>query len=586
MKRLNKEVKPQRFKFFLPYLKPYKKNLILGPMAKMVEAVFELLTPLLMAYVVDQAILGEKELNFFWHYGLILLLMVIFSVLFAFLCQYLAAEASQGVGTLLRNSVFRKVQSLSYAQLDNLGSTSLTNRLGPDIIQIQHAVAMFIRLLFRAPFLAIGGSIMAFAIHPKIAGLLVVSIIIAAIILALIVKFSMPEMRRAQSGIDKLGRVVTDHFSGVRIIRAFNRSEHERRYFAKSNQEVNHHLERAAKISAFMNPGTVIVVNIAIVLALYMGLQDVESGVILPGQMIALINYFTQVLLAMTVTANLVLAVPRILSASERLVEVLGTEEDMALIEDDTDYSEDLMSLQNVHFAYSAEGQDVLKGVNISIAPGNFIGIIGSTGSGKSTVANIMQRFYEPQEGRVYFMGKDLRTLSRAEIQQNISYVPQVINLFTGTIRSNLTMGIEGVTDDAIWYALQQAEAKDFVAALDLGLDAKLERSGRNFSGGQRQRLTLARALIREAKLLIIDDSMSALDYKTEREVLKNLRSLDAGQSIVMISQRIHTIKHCDKIYVLEAGEIVGCGTHDDLILENQVYQEIEASQISPEEVL
>lgn len=583
---INREKKsPLRFLF--PYLKPYRKHLIFGPLAKMVEAILELFMPLFMAYVIDQAMFRQGDMGFFIRAGIILLLIVLVSVLFSFTCQYLAATASQGVGTLVRQALFQKIQNLSYRQLDHLGTNTLTNRLGPDVVHIQYAVAMFIRLFFRAPFLALGGSIMAFTISPRIAFLLVLSIILAALILMVIVKKSVPEIRFAQTGTDKLGRLISDHFSGVRIIRAFNRSEHERKYFQGSNTKVNQHLERAARISAFMNPGTVVVVNLAIIIALYWGQQLVGSGVVLPGEMIALISYFTQVLLAMTVTANLVLAVPRTLSAMERLEEVLSQEEDLELL-DKPIYSENkacILELKNLSYAYDTEARPVLNKIDLEIYPGSFIGIIGSTGSGKSSLARIMQRLYDPQEGIVFLQGRDIRSYSRQVISKTIGYVPQKIELLQGTIRSNLTLGLEEkVSDEKLWQALEIAQGQEFVMQLEDGLDHKVERSGRNFSGGQRQRLTIARAILRSPEILIMDDSMSALDYKTERQLMENLQKYYRNKTLIFISQRIHTLQQAKRILVLEEGCLVGEGTHEELLANNPIYQEIQASQLTREE--
>jgi ATP-binding cassette subfamily B multidrug efflux pump len=577
--------------FLKPYLAPYKMHLIFGPMAKLVEAVLELLTPLLMAKVIDGALANKDNPGFFKAWGGGLLGLVLTSLIFSFTCQYLASKASQGVGTDLRRAVFEKIQGFSFAQLDKFGSSSLINRLGIDITRVQYTVAMFIRLYFRAPFLAIGGAVMAFSISPKIAGLLVLAIVLAAFILWFIVRLSMKPIRKAQDGLDSLNRIVGDHFSGVRIIRAFNRSEHERQYFSKKNDDVNTHLERAGRISAWMNPATVIVVNLAIILALYWGGGLVSSGNILPGQMIALINYFSQVLLAMTVTANLALAIPKTVNSLERLEEVLEEGEDLRVLTAEELPSDERMNpsavleVKDLTFSYTQQGRAVLSDLNFSIEPGAFIGLIGSTGSGKSTLIRLLQRFYDPDRGRVYLNQANLRSLTRTEIQENIAFVPQKAQLFSGTVRSNLTMGLDpDLADDVLWEALDLAMAKDFVNAHPLGLDRPVERDGKNFSGGQRQRLTIARALVRQTPILILDDSLSALDYKTERQVMRHLRENSKNRTLILVSQRIHSIKNADTILVLEEGKLMGQGTHRELIETNPIYQEIQASQLSPDE--
>jgi ATP-binding cassette subfamily B multidrug efflux pump len=581
--------------FLKPYLAPYKMHLILGPMAKLVEAVLELLTPLLMAKVIDGALSNRDNPGFFKAWGGGLLGLVLTSLIFSFTCQYLASKASQGVGTDLRQAVFEKIQGFSFAQLDKFGSSSLINRLGIDIMRVQYTVAMFIRLYFRAPFLAIGGAVMAFSISPKIAGLLVLAIILAAFILWFIVRLSMKPIRKAQDGLDSLNRIVADHFSGVRIIRAFNRSEHERHYFSKKNDDVNAYLEKAGRISAWMNPATVIVVNLAIILALYWGGGLVSTGNILPGQMIALINYFSQVLLAMTVTANLALAIPKTVNSLERLEDVLEEEEDLRVLspeeaalsrgETKLPAKASLIDVQDLSFSYTQQGRAVLSDLNFSIEEGAFIGLIGSTGSGKSTLVRLLQRFYDPDRGVIFLDGADLRTMTRAEIQAHIAFVPQKAQLFSGTVRSNLTMGLDADLDDAVlWEALDSAMAKDFVSAHPLGLDRPVERDGKNFSGGQRQRLTIARALVRKTPILILDDSLSALDYKTERQVMRHLRADTENRTLILVSQRIHSIKKADRILVLEEGKLMGQGSHKELIEINPIYQEIQASQLTPDE--
>lgn len=574
--------------FMKQYLKPYRFQLTAGPLSKLIEAVLELLMPLFMARVIDGAALHKDDMQFFIGRGASLLLLVVLGMMFSFTCQYMASVTSQGVGTLLRRDVFKKAQSFSFAQLDRFGSASLANRLNIDINNMQFAVAMLIRLVIRAPFLCIGGSILAFYISPKIAVLMLITIPLAALLLARVMSRSLPLVREAQKGTDKLGRLISDHLSGVRIIRAFNRSEHERQYFGKTNEKVNEHLETAAKISALMNPGTVFVVNIGIVLALYMGGGMVQQGTLKPGEMIALINYFSQVLLAMTVTANLIMSVPRTLASAERLDEVLSEEAELPVLDEEeaseTLSDRPLLACRGVTYRYTEEANPVLEDISLSIGHDRFIGLIGATGSGKSSLARLLQRFYDPQEGTVFLDGNDIRTYSREEISRKISYVPQKTQLFTASIRENLCLGLEPEDpnypdDEMLLQALEAAQALDFVMQRDLGLDAPIERGGRNLSGGQRQRLAIARALLRRPEAVILDDSASALDYKTEASLIKALRSWPEPLTFILISQRVNSIRNADAIYVLHEGRLLASGRHDELLEDCEIYREIVATQ-------
>ncbi len=563
-----------------PYLAGFRRQFIFGPLAKLIEAILELLMPLLMARVIDGALLNPGERAFFVRQGALLLGLVVLGMLFSFSCQYMASVASQGVGTALRKDIFRKIQTFSFAQLDDFGSSSLTNRLTLDVNNLQFAVAMVIRLAIRAPFLVIGGSILAFTISPRIAILMVLSIPLAALVLAVIMRRTLPLTKQAQTGTDKLGRLVSDHLSGVRIIRAFNRSAHERKYFGTSNQTVTDLQERAARISSFMNPGTVMIVNLAILLALYWGGGLVSTGAILPGQMIALINYFLQVLLALTVVANLVLIVPRTISSAERVTEVLEAPLELKP-EEITDQSTGtgLLELRDVSHAYSADAENSLTGVSFVLESGATLGLIGATGSGKSTLARLLQRFYDPTSGEIVFLGRNLKTFTRAKIAREIAYVPQKAGLFSGTIRDNVTLGLEETPSDSeINAALAQAQALDFVEAMG-GLDAYVERGGRNLSGGQKQRLSIARAIVRKPRLLILDDAASALDYQTEARLRSALQNLSWDCAVIQISQRIHSIEHCDRILLLDKGRVEGLGAHYELLRTNALYREIWQSQ-------
>lgn len=600
-------------KYIARYLKPFKLQVVVGPVAKMIEAIIEVLTPTLMGFLIDAVISGQRELSFFIQYGVLFLILQIVAAAFSFLCQYMASVASQGVGTHIRHDVFEKVQELSFRQLDKFGAVSLSNRLTFDINNIQIAVAMFIRLFFRTPLLIIGSTMAALIISPKTLFVFIPVIVLIFIIMYIIASRTLPLQEEAQVGTDNLGNLVQDYLTGVRIIRAFNKSEHERDYFERKSGEVNEKLVLGSRWSAFLSPGSTFVINIAAIIVLFVAGDMIQVGDLSSGQLIALINYLNLVIQAITVLSNLLLQIPRTLTSSGRLREVLTTEPEivqlsqakvdeanalnrvkysaeypsMELVSPDI-RADSVITLNDVYFRYSATANYVIEDVSLSIERGKRLGVMGTTGSGKTTLARAMQRFYDPVYGEVYLFDQDIRTLTREEIMQHIAYIPQKADLFTGTIRDNLLMGVsakqaellgEDELEARMWQALETAQAKDFVSVLDKQLDARVERSGRNFSGGQRQRLCIARALVTQSPLIIFDDSASALDYGTESRLNHALAELEWKPAQVVVSQRVRSMIAVDEIILLDTGRVSARGTHEELLETSELYREIYASQ-------
>ena len=597
------------------YLKPFRLQVIVGPLAKMTEVVIELLTPFVMGKLIDAVITHPGEKKFFLKIGFILLGLVILGAGFSFLCQFMAATASQGTGTNLRHDLFAKIQNFSFRQLDKFGAISLSNRLTLDVSNIEMAVAYFIRLFFRSPLLIIGSTVAAFIITRKTLVLFLPVIIIVFTLVFLIMSRTIPLQEEAQAGIDELGNLVQDHLSGVRIIRAFNRSEHERQYFEKNNKEVNYKLERAGKLSSILTPSSGFIVNIAIFIVLYLSKDAIKFSVLTPGSVVALINYLNSLLQGITVLTNLLVDIPRVVTSSKRITEILDSESEIKILDADAIWIEDekraqqfledhphtdlmqfhkndelinnnILVADSVYFRYGPKAEYVLENIDLKLKQGQSLGVMGQTGAGKTTLARLLQRFYDPVYGRIYLDAKDLRSLSRSDIVNKIAYVPQNALLFTGTIKDNLSLALdrtklsEAEVEARIWQALEIAQARDFVEKLPKKLDAKVLRGGKNFSGGQKQRLCIARALVHKANILILDDAASALDYGTEARLNQAIANLSWNPAVIIISQRVRSLYKADEIILLDTrGNIAARGKHEDLLRTSQLYQEIYKSQ-------
>lgn len=564
----------------LHYAKDYRKQIILGPVFKFLEAVFELILPLLMASLIDNG-LKMNDRGVIIQMGIWMVVMSVVGLICAIICQYYASIASQGFGTELRNQLIKKINSFSHSELNHFGTDTLITRMTNDINQLQLALAMVIRLLIRAPFLSIGSVVMAFVIDWEI-GLFFLAILpIFSIILYFIIKKTIPLYQKVQEKLDRLNETVSQNLSGVRVIRAFSRTKTEIDTFDEDTDELAKNYLRVSNISALLSPATTLIMNIGIICLLTVGGIKVNIGHLQQGQVLALINYMNQMLLALIVVSNLVVIFTRAEASGNRVKEVLETDITLTDAEDALTpnfQSENIVQFEHVDFRYTEKSGLSLQDITFALKRNTVLGIIGPTGSGKTTLTQLIPRFYDVNAGSVAFDDVDVRSWKLDPLRSQISQVPQTAVLFTGTIRENLQWGKEDATDEECWEALRIAQAEDFVRQLPKGLETKVMENGKNFSGGQKQRLTIARALIAKPELLILDDSLSALDYQTDLNLRKALQtSLDT--TVIIISQRIRSIQEAHKILVMDQGKIVAQGKHEDLLKDSVEYREIVASQ-------
>lgn len=564
----------------LRYARDYRQQIILGPVFKFLEAVFELILPLLMASLIDNG-LKMNDRGVIIQMGIWMVVMSVVGLICAIICQYYASIASQGFGTELRNQLIKKINSFSHSELNHFGTDTLITRMTNDINQLQLALAMVIRLLIRAPFLSIGSVVMAFVIDWEI-GLFFLAILpIFSIILYFIIKKTIPLYQKVQEKLDRLNETVSQNLSGVRVIRAFSRTKTEIDTFDEDTDELAKNYLRVSNISALLSPATTLIMNIGIICLLTVGGIKVNIGHLQQGQVLALINYMNQMLLALIVVSNLVVIFTRAEASGNRVKEVLETDTTLTDAEDALTpnfQSENIVQFEHVDFRYTEKSGLSLQDITFALKRNTVLGIIGPTGSGKTTLTQLIPRFYDVNAGSVAFDDVDVRSWKLDPLRSQISQVPQTAVLFTGTIRENLQWGKEDATDEECWEALRIAQAEDFVRQLPKGLETKVMENGKNFSGGQKQRLTIARALIAKPELLILDDSLSALDYQTDLNLRKALQtSLDT--TVIIISQRIRSIQEAHKILVMDQGKIVAQGKHEDLLKDSVEYREIVASQ-------
>ncbi len=572
------------------YLGPYRTRAAVGVAAKSVEVVFDLFTPLVVARMIDVGVAG-RDVNAVLRYGALLMALALVGYGFTLICQKLASTVSQGMGTDLREALFTKVNELSAAELDQLGTASLVTRVTSDINQVQVAVALAIRQGVRWPFLALGSMVAAMLIDLRLGLIFVVCTPAIGAVFWVVMSRSVPLFKQIQGSLDALTRVTSENLSGARVIRAFGREETEEERFASYAEAQTQGSITVGLLSAFLNPSTFLILNLGVVAILWSGALRVDAGGLTQGQVVAFVNYMTQTLLAIVYVANLVVTFTRGAASGGRIMEVLRVEpqvqdaaEGAPSITFEEASSVPALTLDHVSFAYPGASEDALHDVSLSLSQGSRLGVIGGTGSGKSTLASLLVRLYDPREGTISLMGHDLRTYSLRQLHHLVAIVPQKTSLITGTIRSNLLWRDEHATDEELWNALERAQAAAFVREKPLGLDEPVEAGGKNFSGGQRQRLTIARALVGEPLLLVLDDAASALDMATDAK----LRSALAGMpevSTVTISQRVTSIMGCDLILVLYHGKVAGLGTHKELLRTCELYREIAHSQLMGEEV-
>lgn len=571
------------------FLKPYKKECIIGPLFKLLEAILELLLPTIVALIINHGVGNEDTSYVLWMGGLMLLMSVLgFSC--SMVCQYYAARTSQGFGTTLRNTMFKHISSLSYRELDQFGTPSLINRITNDVNQLQLAVAMLIRLVIRAPFICIGAIIMSMFLDFRLSLVLLAATPVFGIILYLIITRSAPLYRLYQQKLDRIALILSENLSGVRVIRAFAKSRKEKQRFTVASDDLTATAIRVGRISALLSPLTTLVVNAAIIAILWVGGLHIDEGRLSQGEIIAFINYITQVLLALIVVSNLVIIFTKAASSASRVNEVLAAttsipdnrEAVLPAAGDDAP----AIRFEHVSFGYSATGELALDDISVSIRRGETVGIIGSTGSGKTTFVNLIPRFYDAAQGEVLVDGVNVKDYPLSQLRQRIGIVPQKAVLFTGTIAENIRWGNEQATDEDVARAAAIAQAEEFIAKLPEGFQTQISRGGMNLSGGQKQRLTIARAIAANPQILILDDSSSALDFATDASLRRALKENSRQMTVLLVSQRVSTIQQADQIIVFEEGRIAGMCTHDELLRNNDVYKEICLSQLSGEEAV
>ncbi|MBS1456394.1 MAG: ABC transporter ATP-binding protein [Clostridia bacterium] len=566
------------------FLKGYRLKTVFGPFFKLIEAVFELITPLVVAWVIDTAIpMGQSgDYSGLIYGGLIILGLGVLGLAFALTAQFFASRASLGFGTNLRKELYEHINTFSYAELDKFSTTSLITRLTTDVNQAQQAVAMFIRLILRAPFITVGAIVMAMIVNLKLSLIFVISALIIGAALWLITSLSMPKYKEVQGRLDDVSRLTRENLAGARVVRAFGAEEREKKNFETASEKLSSSSIKVGAISAVLNPLTYAVLNLAVIAILYFGGKTVYYGDLTQGKIIALVNYMTQILNAMVVFANLLITFTKASASAARINEVFAVTTSMKEGAGATpDFNNPAVKMENVSFRYASSSVDSLENVTLTAIKGQSVGVLGGTGSGKTTLVSLISRLYDATEGYVSIFGNDVKDYNNAELRKIFGVVPQKAVLFNGTVRENMLWGDQNASDEDILSALETAQAKDFVLEKKGGLDFVIEQDGKNLSGGQRQRLTIARALVAKPEILILDDSSSALDFATDAKLRKALGVLreERGLTTVTVSQRATSVMHCDIIVVLDDGKIVGTGTHDKLMESSEVYREIFRSQ-------
>ena len=567
------------------YLKDYKKESILAPLFKLLEAFFELLVPLVMANIIDYGI-SNRNMGYIGKMGLLLLLLGVVGLASSITAQFFAAKAAVGFSTKLRQALFDHIEDLSFTDIDKAGTSTMITRMTSDVNQVQSGINMTLRLFLRSPIIVFGAMIMAFTIDVKCALIFVVAIPLLSIVVFGIILSTIPMYKKVQSRLDQVLGITRENLTGVRVIRAFHQEAKEEERFRENNEALSAMQIFVGKISACMNPVTYIIVNGAIIALIYTGAVQVNIGNLSQGEVVAIINYMNQILVELVKLANLIVTMTKALACADRVASVFEIGADAAYmgaqnqkLADKVDKSAPFLDFKHVSLTYQGAGAPTLQDMNFTVNRGDTVGIIGGTGSGKTSLVNLIPGFYPATEGEILLEGRDIRTMSDEELRGRIGVVPQKAVLFKGTIRSNLQWGKPDATEEEMWKALELAQASEVVDGKPGKLDATVAQNGKNFSGGQRQRLTIARALVREPEILILDDSASALDYATDAKLRAALRTLEDKTTTFIVSQRASTIRHADKIIVLDDGEIAGVGTHDELLKDCTVYQEIYYSQ-------
>lgn len=579
----------------LVYLKDYKKESVLGPLFKLLEATFELIVPLVMAAIIDTGVAsGDK--TYIMRMCMVLVLLAVIGLTCSITAQYFAAKAAVGFATKLRHALFAHIESLSFTEMDTVGTATLITRMTSDVNQVQNGVNLVLRLFLRSPFIVFGAMVMAFTIDIKAALVFVVTIPLLSVIVFGIMLISIPLYKKVQSALDKVLGITRENLTGSRVIRAFNKEEDEREHFNENNDLLTRAQIYVGKISALMNPLTYVIINGAIVVLVWTGAVRVDNGYITQGQVVALINYMSQILVELVKLANLIININKSIACGNRIQSVFemqssitdGSSRNMDKPQTtDSDESEDTeyaVEFSHVGLTYAGAGDESLTDIDFKVKKGETIGIIGGTGSGKSSVVNLIPRFYDVTAGSVKVDGKNVKDYSLEELRGKIGTVLQKTVLFHGSIRENLKWGNPDASEEDLINAVTVAQAKEFIDNKEGGLDFEVEQGGKNLSGGQRQRLTIARAVVKKPEILILDDSASALDFATDAALRKAIRELEGGTTVFIVSQRAASIQHADRIVVLDDGKIVGLGTSEELLESCEVYQEIYNSQFKKQE--
>ena len=568
----------------MSYFRKYRREAIIAPLFKMLESMFDLLVPLVVRDIINVGI-AQRDVGYIAGHCGILVLMALIGLICSFTAQYFAARAATGTATGLRHQLMGHIQTLSFTELDTIGVSTLITRMTADVNQVQNGVNMFLRLFLRSPFIVIGAMIMAFTIDWSAASIFVVAIPVLSVIVFGVMKLTSPMYKQVQQKLDAVTGATRENLTGVRVVRAFCREEQEAERFAQANEALTQAQTKVGRIAALMNPMTCVVVNICIIALLYVGGVKVEGGALESGDVVALVNYMSQILVELVKLANLIVLLTRAMASMGRVATVLDTATSMTYPEKASlpEAADEAVCFDHVSLTYKGAGDESITDISFRAMRGSTIGVIGGTGSGKSTLVSLIPRFYDATKGTVRLMGRPAADWPHAELRDRVAVVMQRAQLFKGTIRSNLLWGDMKATDEELWAALETAQAAEFVRQKPLQLDDPVEQGGRNLSGGQKQRLTIARALVSKPDILILDDSASALDYATDAALRKALRQLPETTTTFIVSQRTSSIRHADQILVLDDGELVGCGTHDQLMAGCDVYREIHESQFRKE---
>ena len=572
------------------YLKKYKFEAIFGPIFKLTEAIFELIVPIVSAKIIDVGVNGNGGVPYIIKMGIVMVLLGFFGLGFSLCCQYLASKASQGVGTDLRNDLFKKIQSFSHKEIDFFGPSTLTTRMVSDINQIQTGVAMLIRLAIRVPCLIVGATIMAMSIDLGLSVIFLIVGPLVSFVLYLIMIRSVPLYKVVQKKLDAVSLIARENLDGIRVIRAFSRQENENTRFENASDDLTKTALKVGRISALLNPATFLIMNSAVIAVIFFGGMKVNSGTLTQGEIIAFINYISQILLALVALANLVIILTKAAACASRVADVLEVES--SIKDGGKDLPKDsenvpVMEFKNVSFAYNENtGEKVLDDISFTLSKGETLGVIGGTGSGKTTLISLIPRFYDATEGEVLINGENVKNLNLKPLRAFVSVVQQGASIIKGTVKENIVMGRKDISNEDVEKAAQTAQAHEFISKLSEGYETVIERSGSNLSGGQKQRLAIARAVAGNPSVLILDDSASALDFATDAALRRAINKTSENRAVIIVSQRVNSVRYADKIAVLDDGKLAGLDSHEKLLDTCEVYREICLSQLSSEEVL